>query len=64
MKNFKILVVLVAALMFCNCSDDDDDSCCRVCSTGQACGDSCIAETATCNEAPGCACNGGSGPLY
>lgn len=33
-------------------------SCCRVCTTGKACGDSCIAESSTCNAGPGCACNG------
>lgn len=33
-------------------------SCCRVCTTGQACGNSCIARTARCRQPPGCACNG------
>jgi hypothetical protein len=33
-------------------------SCCRVCTTGKACGDSCISASATCNVGPGCACNG------
>lgn len=30
--------------------------CCRVCSTGKPCGDSCIARTTTCRQPPGCAC--------
>lgn len=33
-------------------------SCCRVCTTGKACGDSCIARSLTCHQPPGCACNG------
>jgi hypothetical protein len=32
--------------------------CCRVCSAGKACGDGCIAKTATCRQPPGCACGG------
>jgi hypothetical protein len=32
--------------------------CCRVCTTGKACGDSCISQSSTCNVGPGCACNG------
>ena len=33
-------------------------TCCRVCRTGKACGDSCISRSYTCRKAPGCACNG------
>lgn len=33
-------------------------SCCRVCTTGKACGDSCIASHLTCHQGGGCACNG------
>jgi hypothetical protein len=32
--------------------------CCRHCSTGKACGDSCIARWKTCHKGRGCACNG------
>src|SRR6266540_41818 len=32
--------------------------CCRVCTTGKACGNSCIAANLTCHQPPGCACNG------
>ena len=32
--------------------------CCKVCTTSQACGDSCISKTKTCHQPPGCACNG------
>jgi hypothetical protein len=31
--------------------------CCKVCTTGQACGNSCISARYTCHKAPGCACN-------
>jgi hypothetical protein len=33
-------------------------ACCRICTTGKACGNSCISRTATCRQPPGCACNG------
>ena len=32
--------------------------CCRVCTTGKACGNSCINRNHTCRQPPGCACNG------
>lgn len=32
--------------------------CCRVCTTGKPCGNSCIARNRTCRQPPGCACNG------
>lgn len=31
--------------------------CCRVCSTGKACGNSCISRSYTCHKGRGCACN-------
>jgi hypothetical protein len=31
--------------------------CCKYCSTGKACGDSCISRSYTCHKAPGCACD-------
>jgi hypothetical protein len=33
--------------------------CCKICRTGKACGDGCIARNKTCRKPPGCACNGG-----
>ena len=33
-------------------------ACCRICTTGKACGNSCIARNRTCRQPPGCACNG------
>jgi hypothetical protein len=32
--------------------------CCKICSNGKACGDSCIARWKTCHKGKGCACNG------
>jgi len=32
--------------------------CCRVCSVGKACGDSCIARDKICHKGKGCACDG------
>jgi hypothetical protein len=32
--------------------------CCKHCSKGKACGDSCIARWKTCHKGKGCACNG------
>ena len=39
-------------------SSSGPSSCCKVCTTGKACGNTCIATTDTCNQPPGCACNG------
>lgn len=33
-------------------------ACCKVCTKGKACGDSCIARDKQCHKGPGCACNG------
>ena len=35
-----------------------DQVCCRVCTKGKACGNSCISVRFTCHKPPGCACNG------
>ncbi len=32
-------------------------TCCKVCSKGKACGNSCISRDKTCHQPPGCACN-------
>lgn len=34
-------------------------SCCRMCTTGKACGNSCINRNLTCRQPAGCACNAG-----
>ena len=35
----------------------DNESCCKWCSTGKACGDTCISKSNTCTKPKGCACN-------
>ena len=37
---------------------DMSAACCRVCTQGKACGDTCIAKEYECHQAPGCACDG------
>jgi hypothetical protein len=32
--------------------------CCRICSAGKACGNSCIARDKICHKGKGCACDG------
>ncbi len=65
------IVVLVLALPLSSAASDagepiptDDapscipaDKCCKVCSAGKACGNSCIQATKTCHKGRGCACN-------
>ena len=68
MKRYlKIMLVISPVLLFTSgtttaCSDstgpNGSGGCCRVCTTGKACGDSCISKSKTCNVGPGCACNG------
>ncbi|MFZ6185892.1 formylglycine-generating enzyme family protein [Nannocystis pusilla] len=36
--------------------EEPEQGCCRYCSTGKPCGDSCIARNKTCRKGPGCAC--------
>ena len=33
-------------------------ACCKVCTKGKACGNSCIARDKVCHQPPGCACDG------
>jgi hypothetical protein len=32
--------------------------CCKICTKGKACGDTCIDRDKTCHQPPGCACDG------
>ena len=36
---------------------DSTGPCCKVCSTGKACGDTCISASEICHAGSGCACN-------
>jgi hypothetical protein len=37
--------------------EEQERFCCKICSKGKACGDSCISRSYTCYKAPGCACD-------
>lgn len=39
------------------------NGCCKVCTLGKACGDSCINSSYNCNRGTGCACNASTKPL-
>lgn len=36
---------------------ETSEACCKTCSKGKACGDSCIKKSNNCYKKPGCACN-------
>lgn len=59
MKNIKqLLHITIFSLVFILSSCSEEGNCCKTCSAGKACGDSCISKTDTCNEGNGCACDG------
>ena len=39
-------------------ADAQARGCCKVCTKGKACGDSCIARWKACHKGKGCACDG------
>jgi hypothetical protein len=53
-------VLLSAAPILTSCGDGPTSSgtCCKVCTTGKPCGDTCIAKNETCHKGRGCACAG------
>jgi hypothetical protein len=54
----RILLALACATML-GCGDDaTSSSCCKTCTKGKPCGDSCIEANQTCNKGAGCACKG------
>jgi hypothetical protein len=58
---FRLIPLLLSGAIpaVSGCSDASGSSlCCKVCSLGKACGDSCINASETCHTAGGCACNG------
>lgn len=62
MKVFLSVITLALAVPLASasplCAETGGFACCKVCKKGKACGDSCIAATASCNKPKGCACNG------
>lgn len=65
MKKIFFCFILVFSLFLSGCTSNDYDNpssykntyCCKYCSTGKACGDSCISRSYTCHKGPGCACD-------
>jgi hypothetical protein len=51
-----IVTASVPVLQGCG-GGGDGPTCCKVCTVGKACGDSCIAANETCTKPSGCACN-------
>ncbi len=59
-----LIIVTLAALSTslssggCAAASNDPTApkCCKVCTTGKPCGDTCIAKNLTCHTAGGCAC--------
>lgn len=35
-----------------------DEKCCKICTKGKACGNTCISRSYQCHQPPGCACDG------
>jgi hypothetical protein len=52
------LFALAMLLAACeqDCASSQRGSCCKVCTTGKPCGDTCISEKDTCHTVGGCAC--------
>lgn len=59
---FLLVAALTSSVPFTACSEGPTEpggtSCCKICKTGKACGDTCIARSQTCRTSGGCACNG------
>ncbi|HEX5059683.1 MAG TPA: hypothetical protein VFV99_10005 [Kofleriaceae bacterium] len=51
-----VLVMMFAASCEQECKQSERSNCCKVCTTGKPCGDTCIEETDTCHQVGGCAC--------
>jgi hypothetical protein len=46
------------ALLFEPAAPSPREECCKICSKGKACGNTCIARDKECRVGPGCACDG------
>jgi hypothetical protein len=54
-----LVLVTASTPILASCGDSTaPNGCCKVCKTGKACGDTCIAKTDTCHKGAGCACDG------
>jgi SH3-like domain-containing protein len=56
----KVIVVVVTATPAAEpqAAQPPARTCCKICSKGKACGDSCISRDKTCHKGVGCACDG------
>jgi hypothetical protein len=53
--------LLVVAMLIAGCeqeckNEQQRSNCCKVCTSGKPCGDTCIEDKDTCHTAGGCAC--------
>jgi hypothetical protein len=59
---FRVLIVTIPLSLAVGapsgCGSNTSGVCCKTCTTGKACGDSCISRDKTCQVGAGCACNG------
>ncbi len=55
MKSTILLILICTFLSMVSCGEEE--TCCKTCSTGKACGDSCISTDKSCDVGPGCACD-------
>ncbi|MEQ9467437.1 MAG: hypothetical protein RLN88_08500 [Ekhidna sp.] len=55
LKTFLAFISIFILLTLAGCAEEVN--CCKKCSVGKACGDSCIDQDIDCNEGPGCACD-------
>lgn len=51
-------ILTLAPTGFADAATKTRKVCCKICTTGKACGNSCISRKYQCHKAPGCACNG------
>lgn len=52
-----LLPFILAFTLLISPSDGWARTCCKICATGKACGNSCISRKKTCHKRRGCACN-------
>jgi hypothetical protein len=58
LKLIPLLLLAAAAPATLACGKDSTGPCCKTCTNGKPCGDTCIAKTDVCNVGAGCACSG------
>jgi hypothetical protein len=56
------MLLVPLGLSATGCGSASAQGCCKYCTIGQPCGDTCIAAWMTCHKDPGCACSGNNPP--